>query len=89
MIELPRPTYLFCEFWLGSQGGCGVLAKVIMQAYIAVSYSVRDMLWANENSKLGNLARTPARLCCICQGQYLPLHVTRSVSMKILNKMHM
>ena len=38
-----------------------------MQANIAVSYRERDMLWANENSKLGNLARTPTRLWCICQ----------------------
>ena len=43
---------MFCDFWLGSQGGYGVLAKVIMQANIALSYSACDMLWANENSKL-------------------------------------
>ena len=54
--KLPHTAYLFCAFWLGSQGGCGVLAKVIMKANIAVSYSARDMFRANENSKLGNLA---------------------------------
>ena len=68
LTELPRPAYLFCEFWLGSEGGCDVLAKMIMQANIAVSYSARDMLWAYENSKLGNLSWTPTRLWCICQG---------------------
>ena len=36
-----------------------------MQANIAVSYSTRDMLWANEHSKLGYLAWTPTRLWCI------------------------
>ena len=68
MTELRRPAYLFCEFWLGSQGGCGILAKVIMQANIAVFYSARAMLWANEYSKLGNLAWAPTRSWCICQG---------------------
>ena len=52
LTELPRPAYMFCDFWLGSQRGCGVLAKVIMQANIALSYIACDMLWANENSKL-------------------------------------
>ena len=68
LTELLRPAYFVSECWLGSQGGCGVLAMVIMQVTIAVSYCARDMLLTNENSKLGNLAWTPTRLCCICQG---------------------
>ena len=60
-----------------------------MQSNIAVSYSARDMLWANENFKLGNLAWTPTSCGVFAKVifQYLPLHVT-TVRVNENSKLH-